>query len=415
MMKCASVPGLRTNTRDNRPRGSHRWPNGTAQPQSLFDKLDEPEAPSSGGRNAAIRSTLLGGGGGAGSTEQRRPPRGGAVALPELRALGHHVARAARRARRAEAGAAPHPLRDVAAEPHRRRQAPQVRQGGRRRDGQVPPARRRGDLRRAGADGAGVLAALSAGRRLGQLRLARRRSAPRRCATPSAGWRAISDEMLTEIEQTTVALPAELRRHEDRAGRPAGAHPEPAGQRRDRHRGRDGDQHPAAQPRRGLHRAHQAARQRGHRHRAAVPLHQGPRLPDRRPDPELAGGAARRSTRPAAAAIRLRGDVGHRAGDARRPRRSTSTASRTRSNKAQLVERIADVVLSRKLPQLLDVKDLSTDDVRIALEMKKDADAKLVMAYLFKHTPLQIELRRQPDVPRADREPARSAARSASI
>jgi len=59
-------------------------------------------------------------------------------------------------------------------------------------------------------------------------------------------------------------------------------------------------------------------------------------------------------------------------------------------NKAQLVERIADVVLGRKLPQLLDVKDLSTEDVRIAIEMKKDADEKMIMAYLFKHTPLQI-------------------------
>jgi len=59
-------------------------------------------------------------------------------------------------------------------------------------------------------------------------------------------------------------------------------------------------------------------------------------------------------------------------------------------NKAQLVERIAEVVLSRKLPPLLDVKDLSTEDVRIAIEMKKDADEKMVMAYLFKHTPLQI-------------------------
>ena len=59
-------------------------------------------------------------------------------------------------------------------------------------------------------------------------------------------------------------------------------------------------------------------------------------------------------------------------------------------NKSQLVERIADVVLSRKLPQLLDVKDLSTEDVRIAIEMKKDADEKMIMAYLFKHTPLQI-------------------------
>ena len=58
-------------------------------------------------------------------------------------------------------------------------------------------------------------------------------------------------------------------------------------------------------------------------------------------------------------------------------------------NKAQLVERIADVILARKLPQLLDVTDLSTDEVRIALELKRDADERMVMAYLCRHTPLQ--------------------------
>ena len=58
-------------------------------------------------------------------------------------------------------------------------------------------------------------------------------------------------------------------------------------------------------------------------------------------------------------------------------------------DKSALVERIGDVVLARKLPQLLDVKDLSTDDVRISLEIKRDADEKMVMAYLFKHTSLQ--------------------------
>ncbi|MBM3778788.1 MAG: DNA topoisomerase IV subunit A [Acidimicrobiia bacterium] len=58
-------------------------------------------------------------------------------------------------------------------------------------------------------------------------------------------------------------------------------------------------------------------------------------------------------------------------------------------NKAALVERIAEVVLSRRLPPLVDVKDVSTDDVRIALELKRDADADLVMAYLCRHTPLQ--------------------------
>jgi DNA gyrase subunit A len=58
-------------------------------------------------------------------------------------------------------------------------------------------------------------------------------------------------------------------------------------------------------------------------------------------------------------------------------------------NKSSLVERLGEVVVSRKLPPLLDVKDVSTDDVRIALELKRDADPKMVMAYLFKNTPLQ--------------------------
>jgi DNA gyrase subunit A len=58
-------------------------------------------------------------------------------------------------------------------------------------------------------------------------------------------------------------------------------------------------------------------------------------------------------------------------------------------NKSQLVERIAEIVLSRKLPHLVDVKDISTDDVRVELELKRDADERMVMAYLFKNTPLQ--------------------------
>ena len=58
-------------------------------------------------------------------------------------------------------------------------------------------------------------------------------------------------------------------------------------------------------------------------------------------------------------------------------------------NKAALVERIAEVVLARKMPLLLDVKDVSTDDVRIELELKKEADEGKVLAYLFKNTPLQ--------------------------
>ena len=58
--------------------------------------------------------------------------------------------------------------------------------------------------------------------------------------------------------------------------------------------------------------------------------------------------------------------------------------------KTDVVEKIAEVILSRKLPLLVDIRDESTTDVRIVLELKKDADPTMVMAYLFKHTPLQL-------------------------
>jgi DNA gyrase subunit A len=59
-------------------------------------------------------------------------------------------------------------------------------------------------------------------------------------------------------------------------------------------------------------------------------------------------------------------------------------------SKATLVEKIAEVIIGKKLPLLLDVRDESTHDVRIVLEMKAGADAALVMAYLYKHTPLEL-------------------------
>jgi DNA gyrase subunit A len=58
-------------------------------------------------------------------------------------------------------------------------------------------------------------------------------------------------------------------------------------------------------------------------------------------------------------------------------------------NKAQLADAIGEIAVSRKMPHLIDVRDVSTDDVRIELELKGGADENLVMAYLFKHTELQ--------------------------
>src|SRR3989441_5497672 len=58
-------------------------------------------------------------------------------------------------------------------------------------------------------------------------------------------------------------------------------------------------------------------------------------------------------------------------------------------NKSNLVAKFGDLVRERKLTPLVDVRDESTKDVRIVLEIKRDADPELVMAYLYKHTPLQ--------------------------
>jgi DNA gyrase subunit A len=55
-----------------------------------------------------------------------------------------------------------------------------------------------------------------------------------------------------------------------------------------------------------------------------------------------------------------------------------------------IVEKIAEAILSKKLPSLLDVRDESTDIIRIVLELKRGADPQLVMAYLYKHTPLAV-------------------------
>ena len=61
--------------------------------------------------------------------------------------------------------------------------------------------------------------------------------------------------LLDDIDQDTVDFQPNYDETERRAEGPSGALPQPAGQRRQRHRRRHGDQHPAAQSRRD-HRRH---------------------------------------------------------------------------------------------------------------------------------------------------------------
>ncbi|MEZ6117245.1 MAG: DNA topoisomerase IV subunit A [Pirellulaceae bacterium] len=58
-------------------------------------------------------------------------------------------------------------------------------------------------------------------------------------------------------------------------------------------------------------------------------------------------------------------------------------------NKSVLVERIAEIVVGSKMPLIEDVRDVSSEEIRIDLQLRKDADEAKVLAYLYKHTPLQ--------------------------
>ena len=63
------------------------------------------------------------------------------------------------------------------------------------------------------------------------------------------------------------------------------------------------------------------------------------------------------------------------------------------TQKGRIVERIAELLAQRKLPLLADVRDESTDEVRLVLEPKnRSADPALVMEALFRHTDLETRV-----------------------
>ncbi|AIK71708.1 TPA: DNA topoisomerase IV subunit A [Streptococcus agalactiae] len=61
-------------------------------------------------------------------------------------------------------------------------------------------------------------------------------------------------------------------------------------------------------------------------------------------------------------------------------------------NKSVLVKRIDDVRVNNKVPGIAEVRDESDrDGLRIAIELKKEADETIVLNYLFKYTDLQVK------------------------
>ena len=76
-------------------------------------------------------------------------------------------------------------------------------------------------------------------------------------------------------------------------------------------------------------------------------------------------------------------------------------------NKARLIERIAEIIINKKLPLLLDVRDESDEKMRIVLEIRSGAEADKVMAYLIRHTDLETSFQLNFNCLQPNGEPAR--------
>lgn len=60
-----------------------------------------------------------------------------------------------------------------------------------------------------------------------------------------------------------------------------------------------------------------------------------------------------------------------------------------RVNKSDLIEKMADLVREKKLEGIRDIRDESTKDIRVVIELKNNAQPQAVLNYLYKHTQLE--------------------------
>ena len=319
---------------------------------------------------------------GAAGIEADRDPGGDGAVVPRLRHVRHRGAGAARRPRRSQAGAPPHPLGHVRHQRAARPVAREVRHRRRRGDGQVPPPRRQRHLRRPGAPRPAVLAAPPAHRPARQLRLAHpiRR---RRCATPSAGcrsWRCTCSPASTRTpstSRTTSTLPP--------GAEPAsGPVPQPARQRRPGHRGGHGHQHPASQPGRGGRCRHAPPVEPRGRQRRAHELRQGPRLPHRWADPRAQGIYDAYTTGRGSIKVRAKAEIVEDG-------KNTSivvTEIPYQTSVEAIEEKAAELVDKREIEGIRTIRNESAKgNTRLVFELKKDAPALVILNQLYKGTP----------------------------
>ena len=95
-------------------------------------------------------------------------------------------------------------------------------------------------------------------------------------------------------------------------------------------------------------------------------------------------------------------------------RRPASPRSPTGSRRTPWSPRIGELIGKGQVPQLTNVKDLSTDDVRIALELRPGANARRGDGLPVQEHAAPDQLQRQPDLPAARRPGPRSPSRTGS-
>ncbi len=212
----------------------------------------------------------------------------------------------------------------------------------------------------------------------------------------------LADELLNELEPEDGRLPPQLRRHPPGAHRPARARAASADERHHGHRRGHGHQHPAPPPgRAGRRAASSSSTTPSSRPRSSSSASRARTSPPaaRSSTPRR---SCARSTRPARARVRVRGE--YKLEELKRGgQQIVITSIPYAVNKSTLVAKIGDIVRERKLPLVVDVRDESTKDVRIVLELKKEARPRAGDGVPLQEHAAADELQRQPHLPRPQR------------
>ena len=181
-------------------------------------------------------------------------------------------------------------------------------------------------------------------------------------------------------------LRPQLRQPRHRAERAAGPFAAAAGQRFERHRGRHGDQHSAAQPQRNLRRD-RAARSTT-RTPTTTRSSTSSRAPTFRPAAILGHEAIREAYQTGRGSVAVRGkaEIVEEKGSIK----IVITEIPYQVYKSRIVEAIAEAHAEKRITGIARLDDVSNrKGMNVVVELQRNATPNVVLNQLYKHTPLQ--------------------------